>query len=222
MALAWVMAIHTEKFPGRVRNRPLKDYAGYVFGRLTAVSLVERRDAGNHLWRFECVCGEMLDASIKDVRTGHTKSCGCLARDTLRNRNTIHSHSGSVTYKSWQDMKARCRNPRQRDYPNYGGRGIKVCDRWNEFAFFLADMGIRPVDMTLDRIDPNGNYEPDNCRWATAETQANNKSGTIRVTIDGQTKSLSQWARHFKIEISKASYRYRNGLDPFADQDFRI
>lgn len=118
-------------------------------------------------------------------------------------------------------MRARCYNPNNADYPNYGGRGIAVCDRWSEFANFFSDMGERPERMTIDRIEVDMDYAPNNCRWADADTQANNKRDSVWVTIDGQTKTLSQWCRVFGVERSKAAYRHKNGLDPFSKSDFR-
>lgn len=174
--------IHTEKPEGRLRNRPLKDYAGVRFGRLVGVSLVERDTSkeNNHLWRFICDCGEHKDARIKLVRSKRTQSCGCLFTEHMTRRNTTHGKSGTGTYRSWKDCRARCNNPNDSDYKDWGGRGITVCPEWDDYEVFLRDMGERPEGLTLDRIDVNGNYCASNCRWADAVTQANNKRNSKR------------------------------------------
>lgn len=205
--------IITEKIPSRKRNRPLKDYAGQKFGKLTALSLVERTADNNHLWRFLCDCGNQKDARIKNVKSGHTTSCGCAFRAMLVERNTTHGMSRrlSQTYRSWKDMRSRCMNVCDSDYADYGGRGIRVCDQWADFAVFVADVGERPKGKTLDRIDVNGNYEPGNCRWATAKQQANNKRSNHVIEFNGETKTLAQWCEKFAVEPSKVRYRIKAG-----------
>jgi hypothetical protein len=121
-------------------------------------------------------------------------------------------------------MRARCRNPKNQDFANYGGRGIRVCERWDDFGAFFADMGERPVGMTIDRKDTDGQYEPANCRWATDEQQANNRRSNHLITINGEQKTLQQWANQFGVESSKARYRLANGygaLQSFSSGDFR-
>jgi hypothetical protein len=110
--------------------------------------------------------------------------------------------SGTQEYRSWAAMRGRCNNPSNQDYASYGGRGISVCDRWNDFSNFLADLGPCPDGFSLDRIDVNGDYLPGNCRWANAKTQARNKRTTRWIVINGQTKSLAEWS-----EISGTDYR---------------
>lgn len=213
------MPIHTDKQPGRQRNRPLKDYAGQRFGRLFAMWLVERDPKWNdHLWAFRCACGKSVDLRIKQVRSGHTSSCGCLATEALVERNTTHglSRAHPREYRSWKDMRARCNNPNDSDFADYGGRGIRVCDRWGDFAAFFADMGARPEGHTLDRIDVDGGYEPGNCRWADAGQQANNKRSNVVYEMDGRTQTLQQWCREFGTESSKVRYRLNRGM-AFAD-----
>jgi hypothetical protein len=170
---------------GALMARPRSVYPGDRFGRLTVV-----REAGwsgrNRTFECRCVCGGTTVAQGWDLRAGNTRSCGCLSREasgerlTCRNqRRRKHGHalgSGeSPTYKSWESMLQRCRNPKASAWDLYGGRGVTVCDRWLSFENFLADMGERPEGLTLDRIDPNGHYEPGNCRWATWAVQATNR-----------------------------------------------
>lgn len=116
--------------------------------------------------------------------------------------NTRHGWNGSQTYRIWCHMKERCLNPRNIGWKNYGGRGIKVCDRWMSFENFLADMGPRPERMTIERKDSNGNYEPENCCWASTEEQANNRSTNRKLTAFGETKSASMWAADARCGVT--------------------
>ena len=137
-------------------------------------------------------------------------------REILVARNQTHglSRLHKQTYQCWKDMRQRCNNPNNTDYKNYGARGIVVCSRWDDFSAFFADMGPRPDGMTLDRINTNGPYYPENCRWATPETQANNKRTNNRITINGETKTLEQWARASGLGNSRVRYRLRVGYSP--------
>lgn len=208
--------------------RVLKDYAGQRFNRLVAVRMVERDARWNgHKWLFHCDCGSESVISIKSVRSGQTASCGCLHREGIVRRNTTHglSSAHSREYRSWKDMRARCNNPRNTDYSSYGGRGITVCERWADFAVFIGDMGPRPDGHTLDRIDVNGSYAPENCRWAPATVQAQNKRSNNKITIGVETKTLLEWCRHFGVEHSKARYRLARGWPVervFSTTDHRV
>lgn len=208
------------------RKRGLKDQTGRRFGRLTALSLIEPRDGGGHVWLFRCDCGNEKRANIRDARSGHTQSCGCLAAEIIAARNVTHglSNAHPRAYRTWKDMRARCNCPTRDDYHLYGGRGISICARWADFAAFLADMGDRPKNLTLDRIDTNGNYEPGNCRWASSQTQANNKRNNHWVMISGESRTLQEWCDSFGIEPSKVRYRLAQGWPvgkAFQPEDFR-
>lgn len=143
-----------------------KDITGHRFGRLVAL---ERQGRS---WLCQCDCGKQMIASGANIRKGNTKSCGCLKHEPY---HLTHGYRHTKIYKSWYAMLQRCGNPKNTRYKYYGARGIAVCERWRKFENFLADMGERPPGMSIDRINNDGNYEPDNCRWATQEQQINNR-----------------------------------------------
>lgn len=122
-----------------------------------------------------------------------------------------HGRSLTREYGTWADMLYRCNTPSAPNFSYYGGRGIRVCDRWREFELFLEDMGPAPADMSIERKDVNGHYEPSNCRWATAREQARNRRNTRRVTINGATKSLKEWCAEFGMSWAMVANRWRRG-----------
>lgn len=165
---------------------PVKNIIGERFGRLVVVKPGKRpleSRVTNTYWFCECDCGGSVSASSNNLRSGSIVSCGCYRREQMSavaaKYNFRHGHNvagkETRTHKSWVSMLQRCKNSRRKDFPDYGGRGIKVCERWSDYVNFLADMGERPEGMTLDRIDVNGDYEPSNCRWATPSDQQRNK-----------------------------------------------
>lgn len=163
----------------RTGNR-LIDLTGRKFERLLATELVGRDKNGKTIWSCVCQCGNIVKTLGDRLRSGHTKSCGCLQKDTVRKNKTIHGYttkkSCTSEYKSWHAMIQRCTNPNSAGFGDYGGRGITFCDRWRVFANFIADMGDKPrPELSLDRIDNNGNYEPENCKWSTRSEQMSNQ-----------------------------------------------
>jgi len=148
---------------------------GQRFGRLTVLS------ARGKSRRCRCDCGNEITVDrTSTITNGNTKSCGCLRHEILSTLYTRHGKTKTSTHAIWRTIIQRCLNPKNHKYANYGGRGIQLCDRWNprkggSFENFLSDMGERPEGLSIDRINNDGNYEPNNCRWADAITQANNR-----------------------------------------------
>lgn len=190
----------------------LKNLVGQKFGRLTVVERSGLSATGKATWVCACDCGRQHTAVGTELRSGHTSSCGCWRVERNRTSDLRHGMRGTATYKTWEAMKTRCGNPASKSYPGYGGRGIKVCERWTIFENFLADMGERPNGTTLDRWpDNNGNYEPGNCRWASKQEQQRNTTANVLVEFEGQTLTQAAWAERLGISQATLSYRLRRG-----------
>lgn len=189
--------------------------AGRVFGRLTATSQMELRDRRRTYWLCTCDCGNVKWVISDALKSGATRSCGCL-NDETRREATIHGHDRagdqSAEYTTWHSMKQRCLNPMNDRYSYYGGRGIKVCDRWNEFRNFLTDMGLRPSpDHSLDRYpDNDGDYCPGNCRWATDQEQARNTSRNRMIEFRGEILCIEDWRRRLGMSHATIHHRLNN------------
>lgn len=157
------------------------DVMGRRFGSLVVSGQSERKSLAGKLWVCSCDCGGHAVTTSLKLRTGHTTSCGCYKRSRIADASRTHGRSKKDrTYKSWKQMRQRCNNPNSDQWEWYGGKGISICPEWNSFEQFVADMGERPEGMTLDRKDGSGNYEPTNCRWATAKQQAETNRGLIK------------------------------------------
>ncbi len=174
--------------------------------RLTFVRLVPNRPNKKcQRGLFKCDCGVEKELDVNVVYKGQTKSCGCLRVDVSSKLNLTHGHSRRgqkiPEYGAYHTMIGRCYNPNQIGYPDYGARGIRVCDRWLEsFENFLEDMGRRPTPKSsIDRIDGNGPYCKENCRWSTPIDQANNRRSSRFITMDGRTQTVSQWCRELGL-----------------------
>lgn len=181
--------------------------SGERFGRLTIICEVRKRPGSPHRRvSAQCDCGTIADYEMTQLRTGHTKSCGCFGVE----RRTSHGHAkeNSPTYRSWVSMKTRCR-----DRKGYADRGITICERWILFVNFLADMGERPQGMTIDRINPSGNYEPSNCRWATPSQQANNRRNAHMITAMGKSMTIMEWSKETGIPFHTIRHRLLRGWD---------
>jgi hypothetical protein len=183
---------------------------GARFGRLVFVGPSTRR---TH-WTFKCDCGSPAkEIDHYPVRKGLVRGCGCLWRETVLGSNKTHGLAGTRIYRLWSMMHDRCRNPRNPHYPTYGERGITVCHRWSDFEVFYADMGERPPGMTLNRIDNDGPYSPENCEWASAVAQGRNKTNNKLLTFQGKTQPLSAWAEELGLNYNTLNTRVQRGWD---------
>jgi hypothetical protein len=196
----------------------MKDLTGQRFGELTVISPhlqnYPKTNRRRTVWLCRCDCGNETFALSGNLTRGNKKFCETHKKGTHRHSAGKGNNKITKTYSSWQKMKNRCLNPNHDTYKHYGGRGIKICDRWiNCFENFLADMGERPDGKTLDRIDSNGNYEPGNCKWSTQLEQTNNQRKSVRITYRGETHTIAEWGRILNIKIGTVKYRFDNGLD---------
>lgn len=185
---------------------------GEVFGCLRVVGGPYRKGRCTW-WVCACNCGREVRVRGHSLQSGDTKSCGCFAKAQTALRSTTHGMSKTAIYRTWRCMLSRCYYVKDKCYNIYGGRGVVVCNRWKDsFENFYADMGDRPSNRhSLDRIDSNGNYCPENCRWATPIEQANNRRNTIRVCIDGVSKSLVDWAEFYGTRLDTIITRIHRG-----------
>lgn len=178
---------------------------GQRFGQLIVIERSEKRKNGMAFWTCCCDCGKTTQPiRTSDLKNGKTKSCGCLQNKPK------HGMSYSRIYQTWADMKGRCRNQNNKNFKNYGGRGIKVCDEWNNSfeAFYEWAMANGYSDnLTIDRIDVNGNYCPENCRWVSFKIQENNTRRNRFLTYNGKTQTMKQWAEEMGISYITLSAR---------------
>ena len=174
-------------------------------------------------WMCKCDCGKEISVRADSLKEGKIKSCGCWSFEkerynpsfVLKEIYNIKEASESREYKTWKNIKERCYNKKCKHYHSYGGRDIKVCDKWIEnFQAFYEDMGLKPKGKSLDRIDNNGDYSPENCRWATPKEQCNNKRFNVHLTINGETKTITEWSRITGVIFATILTRHRRGLSP--------
>jgi len=180
---------------------------GKRFGRLVVQS--QYTDGRHSRCICKCDCGNTHDVVLYSLTRGDTKSCGCYAKASTIARSTTHGHttSRSKTYRSWTSMRGRCLNKNDPAYPRYGGRGISVCQQWGSFEQFLSDMGERPENTTLDRINVDEDYTPENCRWATSKQQSRNRRRSVNLSLNGETRCVAEWAEH--LGVSENAIRKR-------------
>lgn len=183
-------------------KKPYKNLIGQRYGRLVVVSLVES-EAGSNVptkWLCQCDCGNKVEVRAYNLKNGNTLSCGCLQKENAAKQKRTHGMTGTRLYFTWQHIIGRCKRKSDRAFKWYGGRGITVCEEWlNSFECF-HDWAMKngyADNLTIDRIDVNGNYCPENCRWITIEEQQRNKSNNTFVEYAGETKTVGAWAEIF-------------------------
>ncbi len=190
-------------------NKPDKvtDLKGQMFGRLLVIDFSHIAKDRKAYWHTRCVCGGNKIVRGNAMKTGNNRSCGeCF------NRNARHGLRTTPIYNIWSRMKQRCCNPNYSGFHNYGGRGIKVCKRWEDsFENFYADMGDRPKSLSIERIDNNANYEPNNCKWATRKEQSSNTRKNVFLTYNGEIMIIAQWERKYGINQGALKYRIKAG-----------
>lgn len=196
----------------------LIDIRGKTFGRLKVLDRAENTKRGSARWLCKCECGKELVVIGRCLRNGHTKSCGCYHDDCARklgNSKKTHGMEPRRLYNIWRGMLQRCEYPKHEAYANYGGRGISICKEWHDFEVF-RDWAIGngySNSVTIDRINVDGDYSPDNCKWSTRKEQAKNKRNSILITIGGETHSVSEWAHIKNINVRTIYSRLRRGWD---------
>jgi hypothetical protein len=197
-------------------NRQVNNLSGQRFGRLVVASF-GGAVSGNSKWICVCDCGSISVPFATTLKSGKTTSCGCFRRENLSVIKRKHGASLRDEYNTWKCMISRCTNPSIQGYADYGGRGISVCKRWiDSIENFIADIGERPSKShSLDRIDVDGNYEPSNCRWATAIQQQNNKRNNKHITHNGKTMTHQEWNKEIGApRPGLVNLRIRRGWSP--------
>jgi len=190
-----------------------QDLTGRRFGRYVVLGEAPRPASRRaFLWLCRCDCGNERAVRTVPLTSGTSRSCGCLMRDLCAARNKRHGRVNTGEYHVWVSMKQRCNTPHHKSFARYGGRGIVVCERWADFRNFIADMGERPSeDHLLERIDNDGPYSPENCRWATAKEQQRNMRTNHHYTFNGKTLTLPEWEEETGICEGTLFCRLTNG-----------
>lgn len=191
------------------------DLTGNRYGRLLVTKFDRKNQHGDTYWVCRCDCGNYKSIASNKLRSGWTKSCGCLHKEIMRQKLLSHGMSKSKLYSSWELMKSRCYYPQNNRYYRYGGRGIKVCDEWLSFERFKewALKNGYKEGLTLERKNIDKNYEPDNCCWITKEEQARNKCNTVWVVYKGERMCMSVFAREMGVSINVISNRIKKGMN---------
>lgn len=193
-----------------------KDISGQIFGHLTALYKLNNYHKKGVYWLCVCECGNLTEVNGKDLRKGNTKSCGCFRGRYPRNKPSISYSNNKPTrlYRIYHNMKSRCYNKNFHKYKNYGARGVTICDEWKDDFQAFYDWAISngyKDNLTIDRIDVNGNYEPNNCRWATNKQQSRNTTKNVYLTYNGKTQIMKDWADELNINYCTLLTRHHRG-----------
>ena len=198
----------------------LLDLTGQRFGKLVVLNRTEdyifKSGRKERMWHCQCDCGNIIDVVGTNLKNNNTISCGCFRREKMKNLKTTHGLSHSRLRLIYRNIKSRCYNPNDKKFKNYGGRGITICDEWlgdNGFINFYnwAVTHGYSENLTIDRIETNGNYEPSNCRWADFTVQANNRTNNHLITYNDKTMTISNWAKELGINYKTLSNRILQG-----------
>lgn len=194
-------------------RRNTQNLVGQRFGRLIVVDKIGKNAHGSPVYRCICDCGNERTAPSSSLVGGVTQSCGCLRKERhFVTHGLTRDFKMPPLYRIWVNIRYRCYNPKAKLYPLYGGRGIAMCERWrDDFVAFASDMGERPAGTSIDRIDTNGPYSPENCRWATDTEQQRNTRRSKVIEFDGKRKILSVWAEELNMEPTTISSRLKRG-----------
>ena len=185
---------------------------GTRYGNLTIISEAPRRNPTRRYVLCRCDCGQLTEPALAAIRNGNTTSCGCVHRANTGNLKRRHNLRRTPEYQTWAGMTQRCLNPNNPQFHNYGGRGIKVCERWLDFQAFYNDMGVRPsASSEIDRIDNNGDYCPENCKWVDHKTNSNNRRTNVVLELNGVKKNVTEWADHLGLTQSAVYARLKRG-----------
>lgn len=192
------------------------DLQGQRFGRLSVLDKAPNKGLRRQ-WRCRCDCGSDAIVGAASLRDGSTTSCGCFHREQVSERFSTHGMSGTATYRVWKSMRERCYSPAHKNYADYGGRGIGICERWaQDYRNFFADMGERPAGKTIERLDVNGNYNPDNCVWADATVQSRNRRSARIVNVQGRDMCVSEASELYGLCARTVGHRLSQGWDVMA------
>lgn len=194
-------------------RKKVKDLIGTKFGKLTVIKYVGyNKKTYKHKWLCRCECGKEVIVQQGNLENGHTKSCGCLRKEI--NSGYIHGKSHTRLFNIWASMRERCNCLTCTIYKYYGGRGVRICEEWDKYINFekwaLAN-GYKD-NLTIDRKDVNGNYEPSNCRWATSKQQCNNRTSNRIIEINGAKHTLSEWSEISEINVTTIYMRLKRGI----------
>lgn len=194
----------------------MMNLSGQRFGRLVVLDEAPRKEYGARMWYCKCDCGKEKIVFQQCLMNGHSRSCGCIRKEQIIERSTTHGLSHKRIYNIYHGMINRCFNNNEHSYPDYGGRGITVCDEWSgdsgfeNFYEWAVNNGYSEK-LTIDRIDVNGNYEPSNCKWSTYEEQSKNKRNNYLITWRGKTQILKDWCKELNLSYGTLTWRMRKG-----------